>query len=560
MKRISRKNFIKICTATAVTTSLAACGATSSSEAGTTSTSTSTDTTSTSTDTASDLEELTVKIWLLGPGKQADSDKVWAEFNTKLKDVVPNTTVEFTVVSGDEYKDNFNRMLASGEAVDLAWVGYATDVNQDMSDGNLLPMDELVAQYGSNIVAACGEAAMDATRYLDGQLYFCYAWQGIVGSPTAIYMPKELADLGGADWVDNMQAVSNTACADPTLDNIQAFYDEFALVMPPIIDAGKLYGGIDYRNNMSFTFSYGGPTLGTLGAKNSLGIQNVNIFPGDDTFTVVDSIATDFAKLKYQNMADFYNKGYFRSDIASLKQTWLNPDGSWGADDQIVWAHNAYSATPAEDQKPVRGRDMVAIRKNDMYWIEKQTGGMAVPYSAENPERAMMVLDALYANAELYQLLIYGIEGEHYTDNGDGTVTTPYGSQGTAEDAYGLWKWVLGTCMNSFQTQADAPGYYDYQKEMEASAYIHPLINFIYDRSNTDAIILALTAIDNEYLPLMEPGVMGDKWEETYNQWIAERKAAGVDEFIADYQAQIDAFISENGITSWNYVYKPAHS
>ena len=50
----------------------------------------------------------------------------------------------------------------------------------------------------------------------------------------------------------------------------------------------------------------------------------------------------------------------------------------------------------------------------------------AIPYCADEPERAMMVLNAIYSQPDLYNTLIYGIEGEDYTKNADGTITTSY--------------------------------------------------------------------------------------------------------------------------------------
>ena len=63
----------------------------------------------------------------------------------------------------------------------------------------------------------------------------------------------------------------------------------------------------------------------------------------------------------------------------------------------------------------------------------------AIPYCADEPERAMMVLNAIYSQPDLYNTLIYGIEGEDYTKNADGTITTSYvGASPTADDSYGI--------------------------------------------------------------------------------------------------------------------------
>lgn len=64
-------------------------------------------------------------------------------------------------------------------------------------------------------------------------------------------------------------------------------------------------------------------------------------------------------------------------------------------------------------------------------------------------------------------------------------------------------------------------------------------------------VVASLQAIDGEYKDMIDQGYTGDNWEATLDQWIAERKAAGVDRVIEDMQAQIDAYVEENNITSW---------
>ena len=178
---------------------------------------------------------------------------------------------------------------------------------------------------------------------------------------------------------------------------------------------------------------------------------------------------------------------------------------------------------------------------------EKATG-MAIPYCADEPERAMMVLNAIYTVPELYHLIVYGIEGEHYTVNEDGTITTKYNGDATAEDDYGTSKWVMGTCLNSLVTQADIAGYYDRLKEEESTALINPFLNFMFDATNVAAQVAAVQAVDGEYLSRVKNGVDCENWEVAYEQYVKERKAAGVDEIVAEYQKQLDAYMEANNI------------
>ena len=180
------------------------------------------------------------------------------------------------------------------------------------------------------------------------------------------------------------------------------------------------------------------------------------------------------------------------------------------------------------------------------------SSAIAIPYCADEPERAMMFLNEMWGNKELYQTLIYGIAGEDYEPLEDGTIKTGYGAQGNADSSYGLWKWTIGTSRNSLVTEGDVKGYYEEMAELEAKAYMSPMLNFVFDRTNVEGIIAALAEIDNRYWDPINCGFSTD-WEKDMESWVAERKAAGEDELIAEYQKQVNEYIKANNITSWNY-------
>lgn len=51
--------------------------------------------------------------------------------------------------------------------------------------------------------------------------------------------------------------------------------------------------------------------------------------------------------------------------------------------------------------------------------------GMRIFSKFKNPERALMALGLLRNDEEINDLFCYGVEGVHYQNNGDDTVTLP---------------------------------------------------------------------------------------------------------------------------------------
>ena len=241
-----------------------------------------------------------------------------------------------------------------------------------------------------------------------------------------------------------------------------------------------------------------------------VGGAEIGITYCDGTFTVKDGVAGEHYKLYAKTMADWYKEGYIRSDIMTE------------ADQEAAIAD--------------AGMDMTYLPiEENAYLILGGDTSYAIPYCADEPERAMMVLNAIYSQPDLYNTLIYGIEGEDYTKNADGTITTSYvGASPTADDSYGT-----------------DPNYYADLEALEATAQVNPFLNFTFDRTNVEGICASILNVYYEYGPQIDNGVAGDNWEELYNNYMAARKDAGIEELVTEFQNQLNAYIEANNITSW---------
>ena len=71
---------------------------------------------------------------------------------------------------------------------------------------------------------------------------------------------------------------------------------------------------------------------------------------------------------------------------------------------------------------------------------------------------------------------------------------------------------------------------------------------FVFDNANVAAQAAAVSAVDGEYKNRCIYGVEGENWESVLDQYIQERKAAGVDDIVAEYQKQLDAYMAANNI------------
>ena len=497
------------------------------------------------------LEQKTIQLMITGAGKQANSDKVWAAFNEQLQQYVPNTTVEFIDVPFEEYSEKFSQVLASGEGVDLAWTGWLINKPQNIADGNLMPLDDLLAEYGQGIVDVLGENVVEIHRNADdGKLYYLPSWQGLVGDRRGWLVVTEIAELAGDTWIEDTEAALNKCRNNYSgIEDFQAVLDQATKYLAAAKEAGKLGAGIN--TGRVFGWSMYNGTRSNPG----VGGSEIGIPFEDNTFTVIDGVASEHYKLYAKTMADWYKEGYIRSDIMSVDTSTLTlPKNGEITDTTYVFSCDPYLTEADQDAATAdAGMDMtyLPIEENASLILGGDTS-YAIPYCADEPERAMMVLNAIYTQPDLYNTLIYGIEGEDYTKNADGTITTSYvGASPTADDSYGIQRWIIGSCKNALINNGTDPNYYADLEALEETARVNPFLNFTFDRTNVEGICASILNVYYEYGPQIDNGVAGDNWEELYNNYMAARKDAGIEELVTEFQNQLNAYIEANNITSW---------
>ena len=496
------------------------------------------------------LEQKTIQLMITGAGKQANSDKVWAAFNEQLQQYVPNTTGEFIDVPFEEYSEKFSQVLASGEGVDLAWTGWLINKPQNIADGNLMPLDDLLAEYGQGIVDVLGENVVEIHRNADGSIYYLPSWQGLCGERRGWLVVTEIAELAGDTWIEDTEAALNKWRNNYSgIEDFQAVLDQATKYLAAAKEAGKLGAGIN--TGRAFGWSMYNGMYSFLG----VGGAEIGITYCDGTFTVKDGVAGEHYKLYAQTMADWYKEGYIRSDIMSVDTSTLTmPKNGEITDTTYVFSCDPY-LTEADQEAAIAdaGMDMTYLPiEENAYLILGGDTSYAIPYCADEPERAMMVLNAIYSQPDLYNTLIYGIEGEDYTKNADGTITTSYvGASPTADDSYGIQRWIIGSCKNALINNGTDPNYYADLEALESTARVNPFLNFTFDRTNVEGICASILNVYYEYGPQIDNGVAGDNWEELYNNYMAARKDAGIEELVTEFQNQLNAYIEANNITSW---------
>ncbi|MBO5197805.1 MAG: ABC transporter substrate-binding protein [Lachnospiraceae bacterium] len=503
-------------------------GTTQSTTAGTTASTTKASeagTTEATTEKVEELEPYTVTWWIYGEGGQ-DVDAVDKAFNEKLAELLPNTTVEFVRVAASEYKDRWNKALAAGEKIDIGWsASWVNPVANDVNMGVVTDIEDLLYTYGQGIVEAIGgEDVVDMHRSADGNVYFIPCWQGLGSNRSAIYIRQDVADLMPEGWMEEAQeiAFSNT---EFTAESKKKLFDK----LEEIFEVAEANGVLDN---------------GAIGVPHRWGITNNGVCYNDYTITVVETepgvfsvykwYGSEVHHLEFETSFKWQQEGWV-VETAGVEKDW--EDGTYIFREEQALDKNWLAIEEASHGLDVDG---FLIQEN-LILNPGWATGTVFPNTGENPERAMMVANLIYSNAELYQLLIYGIEGTHYTTNTDGTITVPENKTYT-----GPSNWTVGTCANSLATDPAKLTQYTDAYELEQTAVANPLAGFSFDTTNLQTEAANLKAVRAEYNTVAADE--NGNWINRYNEAIAKLEQAGIDTYLEEFVDQLTEFVEARGL------------
>ena len=168
------------------------------------------------------------------------------------------------------------------------------------------------------------------------------------------------------------------------------------------------------------------------------------------------------------------------------------------------------------------------------------TGGItatmqAINRNSKNPERAMMLLELLNTDKDLYNLLNFGIKDKHYKIDADGFMVP--GDDQKGYNPYVPWMFASNYLANVEKGMPKTV--WEDTKKINESAIPSKLLGFTFDAEPVKAEIGQTNAVYDEYSRAIDLGVAS---EAKYNEFVAKLKAAGSDKIIAEMQKQIDAW------------------
>lgn len=459
--------------------------------------------------TASDLKPY--KISLVYPGTpQTDEKKVEEALNKLLTEKI-NATIDLMPIDWGAWDDKVNLMIASREEVDIIftaqWNGHAKNVGK----GAFIELGDLIDKYGQGIKESLDPAFLDGAK-INGKNY---------GVPTN----KELAAAGGIvyrkDIADELGIDMSNVKTPQDLDAVYAIVKEKKPEMTPLYTTAGTFNSHFFAN---YDF---------LGDSTIPGA----ILKDQDATTVAAVEQIDRYK-EYLNLTrDFFKKGYINEDAAT---TQVSSGDAWKAGTVFSTIEPMKPGKDAEiaSAAGLTGKLAQIIMTEKTVATSETAGSMlGISSTSKDPDRAMMLINLLHTDKEINNLLNFGIEGDHYTRNGEimtATGNTANYNPGSA--------WMFGNQFLNYVWDTEDPDKWAKFKEFNQNAKVSPALGFVFDSEPVKAEVGAIANVIKQYQKALETGSVDvDKVLPEYEEKL---KAAGVDKVVAEKQKQFDAFLA----------------
>lgn len=456
-------------------------------------------------------------VWTIGTTKQPDHDVVMAEVNKKLKEKL-NVTLDLQIFDRSSYENKMTMMVAAGENFDMCFTSnWLNKFYDNVAKGAFLELDSLVDKYGTNMKKTVPQNLFDVAK-VKGKIYAVPNYQ-IIYSAMGVFIQKDLLTKYNFD-TKNVK----------TLKDLEPFLENIKKNEPNLIP----YGGEGFAGNMDpYVLNNEGvvnsASTGTIGAPVYMKID-------DKSMKVFARYGTKEDKDNMEFFRDWFNKGYIRKDVVTV--TDVTQDA----------LNNKYAVITGAT-KPGAEAEMALKYKKDYTMVPIQTpyisamSGIqtmtAISKNSKNPERAMMLIDLVYTDKDIFNTLIFGLENTHYKKVSQNEVKVPDDSK----YKMGNVAWMFGNQFNAYYMNGQKPGTWEETDKLNKEAKVSVIRGFTFDPEPVKNELAQITSVNKEFDKMMYT----PDFDKLYNAWLEKLNKAGIQKVVDETQRQIDEWAKANG-------------
>lgn len=482
---------------------------------------------------AQEDKEVALKWVFLSPGDQKDQEEVWEKFNEELQKYLPNTTVEFEGITSADYAEKWKLMSTSQEKLDIVWHGWMIPYETEVKKGSYIELDDLIAEYAPSLLNEIPENILDKSR-VDGKLYSIPCMQQMVSYVSTLQFPTKIYEK----YKQNINAEDLAELFGSHQKMDEELWNEIEKYIIMIKEGGDLDKGV-----------YGFADHVEKGYEWIINPYKIDIYSND--YTPINLYRTPEYETFVNVYSDWYQKGYIRKDILTADNASQEIYEVRGAGNYLVGQGYYPTESEIQSSEAAGSTAYTIIPFDNSHYIPfaASSTNMAISSNSQNPERAVQLLELINTEEgkDLYNLLVYGIEGKHYTKINDNEIEPiGYSAQPSADSPYGQYKWAIGNIFNGYETyMEDKPLILqnDFIKNLNEEASSSKLKGFTLDTDPIKTELAQVNAVVGEYKTTLGSGAAPDA-KALYDEFVDKLIKAGDDKIIEEIQQQINDWLA----------------
>lgn len=430
-----------------------------------------------------------------------------------------HTSVKLIALEQGNWDQQINLMISGNEQLDLLPTFFygSTAISSLTSQKQLKPLDELLEEYGKDILKTLPEGYLGTTTY-DGSIYAVPVNKDNVGG-TYWCVRKDI--LEQLNLLEDAQNASSMQDVEAILKAVKENTDLVPLV--PASTSGVLnftYMFTDgaFSDAVKFDDFLGG-YIGTMST---------------DPDKIVCLYDTEAFKTASRMLQKWFEAGYIYADAATDDQ---QPEEYVKSDIAFSFFNGGEESTQGTKDC---GHEMLYIKVCDRP-ISTGSANMitwTIPVTSREPEAAMKFLNMMYTDSRIIDLFNYGIENDDYVVGDDGRYSFPEGKDSGSVGYYSSYTWLFGNQFLAGVWDNLDPDIREKALKTNADAGLSDNFGFVANTVGLDTEIAAMTSAKNEFVRGLNCGV-GDA-DANIDALMKKMKAAGVDDVIANVQTQLD--------------------
>jgi putative aldouronate transport system substrate-binding protein len=477
------------------------------------------------------VTEITVMAPSMGP-VPSGAPEVEAAVNA-ISEREIGVRIKLIFLDVGSYSDQMGLSMSSQEKIDLLLTLPAGPAGFAMmtSQNQLMDIGDLVNQYGQDLVKATDEVMSgfaDALR-VNGKLL------GISGFYDKALMShyaarKDLLDKHGI----SIENITNLDDITAVLAKFKEAEPAMSGILPMDVDGAVMdsAGGLCLIN---FDKPVPIDLMGETRVKAAVAFLN------KDPYTVVNWYNSDEFKTLLSYARKWYLAGYVYKDSTINNEM---PEELVKSNKGITWFTGSEIGVEANKSAqtgyPIRAKELAVTplstnSLNKFVW--------AIPSYSKEGAAAMKFMNLMYTNAEISNLLTFGIEGRDYVGKDDGTIGYPDGV--TAQTVpYHMAEFLFGNQFMLKVWEGNPPDLRQQALAKNRAMQVSPLLGFTMDTTPVQNELMSMSNVFVQYYGALTSGSVDPG--ENLPIFLKALDEAGVERFIAEAQRQLDAWRKEN--------------